>query len=89
MLPCGMDPPQDSLSDWEAMLELDEALAGWLPQGSVWSEEWLWTYREDPVERYQQLDNDGDDNDDIPAVSLRFWEQEDEVEEEEGEEEVG
>lgn len=84
MLPCGaMDPPQDSLSDWEAVLELDEVLAGWLPQGSVWSEEWLWTYQENPVERYQQLDNDDDDSEDIPAVSLRFWEQEDEVEEEE------
>ncbi|XP_063061594.1 protein Aster-B isoform X1 [Engraulis encrasicolus] len=44
-----MDPPlQDSeLSEveWEAMLELDEALAGWLPHGSVWSEEWLWSSR--------------------------------------------
>lgn len=53
-----------AVSEWEAMLELDEALAGWLLQGPArgeWGWEWGWAASDLP-------DPDWDDED-IPAVS--------------------
>lgn len=53
-----------TLSDWEAVLEIDEALAGWLLQGSArgeWGWEWGW-----PASDLQDHEWD---NEDIPAVS--------------------
>lgn len=53
-----------TLSEWEAVLELDEALAGWLLQGpdsGEWGWEWGWAAA--------SLHNPEWDNEDIPAVS--------------------
>lgn len=50
-----MDSSCDSRDDWETLMELEEALAGWLIQGS----DWHWGPRDDP---YQ--------DEDLPAVSL-------------------
>lgn len=49
-----------SLLDWEAVLELDEALAGWFLQGPARGE-WGWAA---PDLQDQQWDSEG-----IPAVS--------------------
>ncbi len=54
-----MDSSFDSEEDWETIMELEEALAGWLIQGSDWDQNWHWGLRDDP---YQ--------DEDIPAVSL-------------------
>ncbi len=54
-----MDSSCDSRDDWETLMELEEALAGWLIQGSDWDQNWHWGPRDDP---YQ--------DEDIPAVSL-------------------
>ncbi|MEQ2174997.1 hypothetical protein GOODEAATRI_013592, partial [Goodea atripinnis] len=51
------------MSEWEAMLELDEALAGWLLQGPAsgeWGWEWGWAA--------SNLQDPEWDNEDIPAV---------------------
>lgn len=68
-----------SLSEWEAALELDEALAGWLQQGPTrgeWGWEWGWAasshLRQEPKEQ---------EHEEIPAVSPPEEEQE-EVEQE-------
>lgn len=50
--------------DWEAVLELDEALAGWFlqaPAGGEWGWEWDWAASD---LQEQQWDSEG-----IPAVS--------------------
>jgi len=52
-----MDSSLDSQEDWETLMELEEALAGWLVQGS----DRPWGPGDDP---YQ--------DEEIPAVSLRF-----------------
>lgn len=54
-----MDSSFSSQEDWESLMELEEALAGWLIQGSDWDQEWHWGPRDDP---YQ--------DEEIPAVSL-------------------
>ncbi|XP_051952629.1 protein Aster-B-like isoform X3 [Xyrauchen texanus] len=35
-----------SQEDWETLMELEEALAGWLIQGSDWNQDWPWGSRE-------------------------------------------
>lgn len=53
-----------TMSEWEAMLELDEALAGWLLQGPArgeWGWEWGWAASD--------LQDPEWDTEDIPAVS--------------------
>lgn len=53
-----------TMSEWEAVLELDEALAGWLLQGSdsgEWGWEWGWAA--------SSLHDPEWNNEDIPAVS--------------------
>lgn len=52
------------MSDWEAVLELDEALAGWLLQGPApgeWGWEWGWAASD--------LQDPDWDTEEIPAVS--------------------
>lgn len=53
-----MDLSPSSQEDWETLMELEEALAGWLIQGSDWNQDWLWGSRTNP---YQ--------DEEIPAVS--------------------
>lgn len=59
-----MDSDEDSaMSDWEAVLKLDEALAGWLLQGPArgeWGWEWGWA----PTD----VQDPDWDNEEIPAV---------------------
>ena len=53
-----------TMSDWEAVLELDEALAGWLlrgPDRGKWGWEWGWADSD--------LQDPEWDTEDIPAVS--------------------
>ena len=53
-----------TMSDWEAVLELDEALAGWLLQGPArgeWGWEWGWAASD--------LQDPEWDTEEIPAVS--------------------
>lgn len=53
-------------SDWEAVLELDEALAGWLLQGPArgeWGWEWGWSASD--------LQDPDFDAEEVPAVSVR------------------
>lgn len=53
-----------TMSDWEAVLELDEALAGWLMQGPArgeWGWEWGWAASD--------LQDPEWDTEEIPAVS--------------------
>lgn len=53
-----------TMSEWEAVLELDEALAGWLMQGPArgeWGWEWGWAA--------SNLQDPEWDDEDIPAVS--------------------
>ncbi|XP_077104621.1 protein Aster-B isoform X2 [Siphateles boraxobius] len=52
-----MDSSLDSQEDWETLMELEEALAGWLVQGSDWEQDQHWGPRDDP---YQ--------DEEIPAV---------------------
>uniref|UniRef100_A0A671LW69 GRAM domain-containing protein 1B-like n=1 Tax=Sinocyclocheilus anshuiensis TaxID=1608454 RepID=A0A671LW69_9TELE len=52
-----MDSSLSSQDDWESLMELEEALAGWLIQGSDWDQNWHWGPRDDP---YQ--------DEEIPAV---------------------
>ncbi|CAM4576557.1 unnamed protein product [Leuciscus chuanchicus] len=52
-----MDSSLDSQEDWETLMELEEALAGWLVQGSDWELDRHWGPRDDP---YQ--------DEEIPAV---------------------
>lgn len=52
------------MSDWEAVLELDEALAGWLLQGRApgeWGWEWGWAASDSREPDW--------DSEEIPAVS--------------------
>lgn len=60
-----MEPDEDCLmSDWEAVLALDEALAGWLLQGSAtdeWGWEWVWATSD--------LQEPEWNSEEIPAVS--------------------
>lgn len=52
------------MSDWEAVLELDEALAEWLLQGPArgeWGWEWGWAASD--------LQDPECDSEEIPAVS--------------------
>lgn len=60
-----MDLCEDgTMLDWEAVLELDEALAGWFlqaPAGGEWGWEWDWAASD---LQEQQWDSEG-----IPAVS--------------------
>ncbi|GLD67665.1 GRAM domain-containing protein 1B isoform X4 [Lates japonicus] len=52
-----------TMSDWEAVLELDEALAGWFLQGPArgeWGWEWGWAASD--------LQDPEWDNEDVPAV---------------------
>lgn len=58
-----MDLSLSSQEDWETLMELEEALAGWLIQGSDWNQDWLWGSRENP---YQ--------DEEIPAVSQKSCE---------------
>lgn len=54
-----------SLSEWEAALELDEALAGWLQQGPArgeWGWEWGWAAS-------SHLREEREEHEEIPAVS--------------------
>lgn len=53
-----MDLSLSCQEDWETLMELEEALAGWLIQGSDWNQDWLWGSRENS---YQ--------DEEIPAVS--------------------
>lgn len=61
-----MDSDEDcTMSEWEAMLELDEALAGWLlqaPARGEWGWEWGWAASD-------LQDSDGD-TEEVPAVSF-------------------
>lgn len=61
-----MDSDEESaLSDWEAVLQLDEALAGWFLQGPArgeWGWEWGWAASD--------VDDPEWDNEEIPAVSV-------------------
>ncbi|KAF3848233.1 hypothetical protein F7725_021261 [Dissostichus mawsoni] len=53
-----------TLSEWEAVLELDEALAGWLLQGpdrGEWGWEWGWAASDHQDPEW--------DTEDVPAVS--------------------
>lgn len=53
-----------TMSDWEAVLELDEALAGWFLQGPAigeWGWDWDW-----PFSNFKDPDWDSEE---IPAVS--------------------
>lgn len=54
-----MDSSLDSQEEWETLMELEEALAGWLVQGSDWELDRHWGPSDDP---YQ--------DEEIPAVSL-------------------
>ncbi|KTF80541.1 hypothetical protein cypCar_00034591, partial [Cyprinus carpio] len=45
-----MDSSLSSQDDWEALMELEEALAGWLIQGSDWDQNWHWGPRDDPYQ---------------------------------------
>lgn len=60
-----MDLCEDgTMLDWEAVLELDEVLAGWFlqaPAGGEWGWEWDWAASD---LQEQQWDSEG-----IPAVS--------------------
>lgn len=60
-----MDSDEDcAMSDWEALLELDEALAEWLllgPARGEWGWDWGWAASD--------LQDREWDNEDIPAVS--------------------
>ena len=59
-----MDPSEGSLSDWEMVLELDEALAGWFQHGPArgeWGWEWGWAASD--------LQDPDWDTEDLPAVS--------------------
>lgn len=53
-----MDSSLSSQEDWETLMELEEALAGWLIQGSDCNQDCLWGSRANP---YQ--------DEEIPAVS--------------------
>lgn len=56
-----------SVSEWEAALELDEALAGWLQQGPArgeWGWEWGWAAASHLLEEPEEREPD-----EIPAVS--------------------
>ena len=60
------DPEEERqrASDWEEMLELDEALAGWLLQGPArgeWGWEWGWATSD--------LQDPDWDSEEVPAVS--------------------
>ncbi|RXN20908.1 GRAM domain-containing 1B-like protein [Labeo rohita] len=52
-----MDSSLSSQDDWETLIELEEALTGWLIQGSDWDQNWHWGPGDDP---YQ--------DEEIPAV---------------------
>ncbi|KAA0714755.1 GRAM domain-containing protein 1B [Triplophysa tibetana] len=52
-----MDSSLSSQEDWETLMELEEALAGWLIQGSDWNQDCLWGSNANP---YQ--------DEEIPAV---------------------
>lgn len=57
-----------TMSEWEAMLELDEALAGWFLQGPARGElgwEWGWAASD--------LHDPDCDSEEIPAVSKSAW----------------
>ena len=59
-----MDLSEAALSDWEMVLELDEALAGWVHQGPArgeWGWEWGWAASD--------LQDPDWDTEDLPAVS--------------------
>ena len=60
-----MDPHRDYVTvDWETVLELDEALAGWCLQGPArgeWGWEWGWAASD--------LQDPDWDTEDLPAVS--------------------
>ncbi|KAL0168720.1 hypothetical protein M9458_036942, partial [Cirrhinus mrigala] len=45
-----MDSSLSSQDDWETLIELEEALAGWLIQGSDWDQNWHWGPLDDPYE---------------------------------------
>ena len=59
-----MDLSEGALSDWETVLEMDEALAGWVQQGPArgeWGWEWGWAVSD--------LQDPDWDTEDLPAVS--------------------
>uniref|UniRef100_A0AAV2J022 VASt domain-containing protein n=1 Tax=Knipowitschia caucasica TaxID=637954 RepID=A0AAV2J022_KNICA len=60
---CEMDSEDSSLSDWEAVLQLDEALAGWFLQGPAQTE-WGWECGRAAYDDRDPLW----DNEEIPAV---------------------
>lgn len=54
-----------TMADWEAVLELDEALAGWLLQGPAQGEwGWEWGWAASDLQEPPQCDSE-----EIPAVS--------------------
>ncbi|XP_072551611.1 protein Aster-B isoform X7 [Salminus brasiliensis] len=65
-----------SQRDWETLLELEEALAGWLLQGSTWAGGWPWSSMESWTEEEEEEEEDDEaekedneeDNEEIPAV---------------------